>query len=35
LHNASFHLWPFWREYVVSQCNRMNLPKISIPMRLP
>lgn len=34
LHNASYHLWPYWREYLMSQCVRMNLPKISLPVRL-
>lgn len=33
LQNASYHLWPFWREYVMSQCSRMNVPKIPLPMR--
>lgn len=33
LSNASFHLWPFWREYVMSQCSRMNVPKIPLPLR--
>lgn len=32
LHNASFHVWPFFREFVASQCQRMNFPKIIIPM---
>lgn len=34
LQNASYHLWPFWREFVMSQCTRMNVPKIPMPMRL-
>ncbi len=33
LKNASYHLWPFWREYILSQCSRMNVPKIPLPMR--
>lgn len=24
--NASFHIWPYWREYLTSQSVRMNLP---------
>lgn len=32
LHNASFHVWPYFREFVASQCQRMNFPKIVIPM---
>lgn len=34
--NAGYHVWPFWREYLVSQCERMRLPKVFIPtMQLP
>ncbi|MFW6011368.1 MAG: hypothetical protein ACOC8Q_02550 [Desulfosalsimonas sp.] len=34
--NASYHVWPFWREYLVSQCERMRLPRVFIPtMQLP
>ncbi|MFA7098081.1 MAG: preprotein translocase subunit SecB [Gammaproteobacteria bacterium] len=29
--NASYHVWPYWREFVMSQCSRMNLPKLAIP----
>lgn len=32
LQNASFHVWPYWREYLTSQCMRMNLPKLTLPM---
>jgi len=28
LGNASFHIWPYWREYLTTQCMRMNLPKL-------
>lgn len=31
--NASYHVWPFWREFLASQCNRMNLPRISLPLQ--
>lgn len=31
-HNASFHVWPFWREFVANQANRMNLPKPTLPL---
>lgn len=31
--NASFHVWPYWREYVASQCRRMNLPRFMLPIR--
>ncbi|XSG84784.1 MAG: preprotein translocase subunit SecB [Methylohalobius sp. ZOD2] len=33
LKNASFHIWPYWREYLSSQCLRMNLPKLVMPTR--
>ena len=32
--NASFHVWPYWRELVSNQCLRMNLPKLVLPTRL-
>ncbi len=32
LKNASYHVWPYWREYLTTQCMRMNLPKIVLPM---
>ena len=31
MQNASFHVWPYWREYVTSHCQRMNLPKMVMP----
>lgn len=31
LKNASYHVWPYWREYLMNQCMRMNLPKIALP----
>jgi hypothetical protein len=31
LKNASYHVWPYWREYLMSQCMRMNLPKVALP----
>ncbi len=33
LKNASYHIWPFWREYLSSQCLRMNLPKLLLPIK--
>lgn len=30
--NAGLHVWPYWREYVTSQCARMNLPKVTLPL---
>lgn len=35
LKNASYHLWPFWREFAMAQAQRMNLPPVPLPMRLP
>lgn len=35
LKNASYHLWPFWREFAMAQAQRMNLPAVPLPMRLP
>lgn len=31
LKNASHHIWPFWREYLLNMCNRLNLPKVALP----
>jgi len=33
LENASYHIWPYWREYLATQCFRMNLPKVNLPLR--
>lgn len=32
LKNVSYHIWPYWRELLSSQCDRMHLPKIVWPM---
>ncbi len=32
LNNASYHVWPYWREYLMNQCLRMNLPKVIVPI---
>lgn len=32
LRNASYHLWPYWRDYLMGQCLRMNLPKVVLPV---
>lgn len=29
--NASYHVWPYWREFVSNQCARMDLPRVVIP----
>jgi hypothetical protein len=31
LKNASFHIWPYWRELLSSQCERMHLPRLILP----
>jgi hypothetical protein len=31
LRNASYHVWPYWREFLATQCVRMNLPKVVLP----
>lgn len=31
LKNASFHVWPYWRELVSAQCERMQMPRIIMP----
>lgn len=32
LKNVSYHIWPYWRELLSSQCDRMHLPKAILPM---
>ena len=31
LSNASFHVWPYWREFLMSQCMRLGMSKIAVP----
>lgn len=31
LRNVSYHIWPYWRELLMSQCVRMHLPKLVLP----
>ncbi len=31
LKNSMVHVWPYWREYVGSLCDRLSLPKIILP----
>jgi hypothetical protein len=33
LKNASYHVWPYWREFLSSTCDRMNLPKLILPAK--
>jgi hypothetical protein len=32
LKNASFHVWPYWRELLSSQCERLRLPRVILPI---
>lgn len=32
LQNASFHVWPYWRELVSSHSERMRLPRVTMPI---
>jgi len=32
LNNVSYHVWPYWRELLASQCERMRLPRTLLPM---
>ena len=32
LKNVSYHVWPYWRELLTSQCERMRLPQLMLPM---
>lgn len=31
LENASYHIWPYWRELLSNQCARMHLPRLILP----
>ena len=31
LNNASYHVWPYWREYIMSQGMRMNFAEFALP----
>jgi len=33
LQNAIYHVWPYWREFLASQCSLMNLPKLMLPVK--
>lgn len=30
--NSRLHVWPYWREYVSTTCERMRLSKVTLPM---
>lgn len=31
LKNVSYHIWPYWRELLANQCDRMRLPRFILP----
>lgn len=31
LQNASYHVWPYWRELLMNQAARMHLPRVALP----
>jgi hypothetical protein len=31
LNNVSYHVWPYWREFLNSICTRMHLPRAVLP----
>lgn len=31
LKNASYHVWPYWREFLSAQCERLRLPRVVLP----
>ena len=31
LKNASYHVWPYWREFLSSQCEGLRLPRVVLP----
>lgn len=31
LKNASYHVWPYWRELLSSHCERLRLPRVMLP----
>lgn len=34
--NASFHVWPYWRELLAAHCERLRLPRLTLPaIQLP
>ena len=32
LNNASYHVWPYWREFVANSCQRLDAPKVVLPV---
>ncbi len=29
--NASYHVWPYWREFLAAQTERLRLPRVILP----
>lgn len=34
MENVPYNVWPYWREFLVSQLSRMNMPKITLPFHM-
>ncbi|WP_113905679.1 hypothetical protein [Aliidiomarina celeris] len=30
--NCGFHVWPYWREFLTSQSERLRLPRVMLPI---
>jgi len=35
LYNAIYHVWPYFREFVTTQCGRMAAPRLTMPLIQP
>lgn len=32
MRNCGIHVWPYWREFLTSSCDRLRLPRVMLPM---
>lgn len=32
LKNCGIHVWPYWREFVTSTCDRLRIPRVTLPI---
>ncbi|WP_395341847.1 hypothetical protein PN836_020255 [Ningiella sp. W23] len=30
--NSGIHVWPYWREFLTTSCDRLRLPRVMLPM---
>lgn len=30
--NCGIHVWPYWREFVTSTCDRLRIPRVTLPI---